>query len=92
LQIAINSASKHIQSVGSISYKKETAKNLLFFSIWTQTPYGKKEKRGLNELLPKLLPFGSKHPYGKTFTTFDKWQIFCPFGLLHFGSKHYLIQ
>jgi hypothetical protein len=27
---------------------------------------------------------------GKTFATFGKWQNFCPFTLLHFGSKHYL--
>jgi hypothetical protein len=42
--------------------KGNSKKFALFFSIWTQTPYGKKEKRGLNELLPKHLPFGSKHP------------------------------
>jgi hypothetical protein len=29
-------------------------------------------------------------PNGKNFATFGKWQNFCPFALLHFGSKHYL--
>jgi hypothetical protein len=28
---------------------------------WRERGY-EREKRGLNEILPKLLPFGSKHP------------------------------
>jgi hypothetical protein len=72
--------------------KGNIKKFALFFSIWTQTPYGKKEKRGLNELLPKLLHLDPNTPNGKTFATFGKWQNFCPFALLHFGSKHYLRQ
>jgi hypothetical protein len=47
--------------------KRKQQKICSFFSIWTQTPYGKKEKRGLNKLLPKLLPFGSNIPNGKNF-------------------------